>query len=143
MGDIRTVWNISRGDWHLAGPDLEDGHDLETAVVLSLFTDRLANEDDALPSGDMDPRGWVGDLGQPVKIGSRLWLLERAKLTVQTGEIARNMAAEALQWMLDDGVVAKFEIMAEVLLPSRLNMQIIAWRRDGSKQALNFSRMWS
>lgn len=142
MGDIRTVWNVSRGDWDVSGPDLESGRDLETAVIISLFTDRLANGDDVLPSGD-DPRGWVGDLGQPVKIGSRLWLLERAKLSLQTGAIAKSMAAEALQWMIDDGVVAKFEIITEVLLPSRLNMQIIAFRHDGSKQALNFSNTWS
>lgn len=142
MGDIRTVWNVSRGDWDVSGPDLESGRDLETAVIISLFTDRLANGDDVLPSGD-DPRGWVGDLGQPVKIGSRLWLLERAKLSLQTGAIAKSMAAEALQWLIDDGVVAKFEIITEVLLPSRLNMQIIAFRHDGSKQALNFSNTWS
>lgn len=142
MGDIRTVWNVSRGDWDVSGPDLESGRDLETAVIISLFTDRLANGDDVLPSGD-DPRGWVGDLGQPVKIGSRLWLLERAKLSLQTGAIAKSMAAEALQWLIDDGVVAKFEIITEVLLPNRLNMQIIAFRHDGSKQALNFSNTWS
>lgn len=142
MADIRTVWNVSRGDWNITGPDLESGRDLETAVIISLFTDRLANEDDVLPSGD-DPRGWVGDLGQPVKIGSRLWLLERAKLTLQTGALAKSMAAEALQWLIDDGVVAKFEIVTEVLLPGRLNMQIIAFRHDGSKQALNFSNTWS
>ena len=142
MGDIRTVWNVSRGDWDVSGPDLESGRDLGSAVIISRFTDRLANGDDVLPLGD-DPRGWVGDLGQPVKIGSRLWLLERAKLSLQTGAIAKSMAAEALQWMIDDGVVAKFEIITEVLLPSRLNMQIIAFRHDGSKQALNFSNTWS
>lgn len=142
MGDIRTVWSITRGDWNLSGADLEAGRDLETAVIISLFTDRLANEDDVLPSGD-DPRGWVGDLDQPVKIGSRLWLLERSKLTLQTGAIAKSMAAEALQWMIDDGIVSKFEIATEVLLPNRLNMQIVAFRLDGSKRALNFSNTWS
>lgn len=142
MADIRTVWNVSRGDLNVAGPDLESGRDLETAVIISLFTDRIANHDDVLPSGD-DPRGWVGDLDQPVKIGSRLWLLERAKLSLQTGAIAKSMAAEALQWLIDDGVVARFEINTEVLLPNRLNMQIIAYRHDGSRQALNFSNTWS
>lgn len=51
MSDIATTWDASRltGDWVLAGGDLVAGDDLETSVILSLFTDRLATPDDPLP----------------------------------------------------------------------------------------------
>jgi len=38
------------------------------------------------------------------------------------------MAAEALQWMLDDSVVARFAISTEIVLPNQLSMQVIAYQ---------------
>ncbi|MDE2106943.1 MAG: phage GP46 family protein [Patescibacteria group bacterium] len=116
---------------------------MTTAVLVSLFTDRLANPDDTIPDGTNDPRGWVGDLGQTVPIGSRLWLLGRSKLTPAVAAIAKSMAAEALQWMIDDSVVASFDIITEVVLPNRLNMQIIAYKQDGTKIAMDFTNAWA
>ena len=37
-------------DWAIAEGDLADDGGLYTAVTISLFTDRLANPDDALPA---------------------------------------------------------------------------------------------
>jgi hypothetical protein len=39
--------------------ELEDT--LQTAVIISLFSDRRAGPDDAMPAGETDRRGWVGD----------------------------------------------------------------------------------
>jgi phage gp46-like protein len=164
MSDISTVWTGTHGDWQLSQPSLDDyswnenatwdenfggysadvqsGGDLETAILVSLFTDRLANEDDKIPDGTNDPRGWVGDLDQTVSIGSRLWILDRSKLTNATAITAKGMAADALQWLIDDGVVAKFDIKTEVIFPNRLNMQVVAFRQDGSRVALDFTHVW-
>ena len=145
MSDISTIWNTAliSGDWSLVGTNLQTGNDLETAVLISLFSDRLANADDVIPDGTNDPRGWVGDLGQTVMIGSRLWLLSRSKLTSALAPIVKAMAVEALQWMIDDSVVAKFDIITEVVLPNRLNMQIIAYKQDGTKIAMDFTHAWA
>jgi phage gp46-like protein len=144
MSDTSTIWNsaISYGDWQLSGTNLTTGNDLITAVLISLFTDRLTNSDDVIPDGTTDRRGWVGDLDADVQIGSRLWLLSRAKLTKETAVIAKNMAQEALQWMIDDSVVASFDIITEVIFPNRLNMQVVAYKKDGTRIALDLTHAW-
>lgn len=101
-------------DWAVANGDLLTDGGLDTAVAISLWTDRLANEDDVLPAGDGNRRGWWGDAylpplanGQADYIGSRLWLLARSLQILQTAQRAQAYCQEALQWLVDDGVVAQ------------------------------------
>jgi len=47
MADIRTIWKGTSADWAISGPSLAADDGLETAVVISLFTDRLAVAGDA------------------------------------------------------------------------------------------------
>lgn len=93
---------------------------LQTAVIISLFTDRRADDDDPIdplsPGGGR--RGWPGDLLEPPgqRYGSRLWLLQRAKMQEQlqdTAGLVEQYAAEALQWLIDDGVADTVEVKAE------------------------------
>src|SRR5471030_236808 len=144
MSGTETSWNVGAGygDWVLVGTNLQTGNGVITAVLISLFSDRLANSDDVIPDGTNDPRGWVGDLGNEVLVGSRLWLLSRSKLTQQVAATAQSMATEALQWMLDDGVVAKFDITTQVVQPNQLSMQVIAYKQDGTKIAMGFTNAW-
>jgi len=144
MSDIATTWvaDLSRGDWSLVGPALTSGNDLATAVVLSLFSDRQANPDDIVPDGTGDRRGWWGDMGNDKPIGSRLWLLARAKQTTETLQRAQDYITEALQWLIDDGVVAKFDIGVEWTRAGMLGAQVVAYRSDGGSAAMNFSWVW-
>ena len=60
MGDIRIVWDpvTGTGDFNMIGSGLELGHDLETASLISLFTDAQADPGDIVY--DTDPRGtWI------------------------------------------------------------------------------------
>ncbi|PWC74062.1 phage GP46 family protein [Azospirillum sp. TSH64] len=141
MADITITWSPAdgRGDWTFApGGDLDTGDDLATAILLSLFTDRPALKDDVIPDGTADRRGWWGDR----ELGSRLWLLERAKQTTETLHRARDYIAEALQWLVDDGVVARFDIEAAWLRRSTLGARITAFRSDGRTVALSYSWAW-
>jgi phage gp46-like protein len=146
MSDISTVWEVADmlGDWRLLGPSLQSGDDLQTAVLISLFSDRLALPSDETPDGDR--RGWWGDTGgsaAPYPIGSRLWLLDRVKGPGDVPQRAADYAAEALQWMLDDGVGARFDITPKWITPNRLDLNVIANRRDGVRVAMNFPQVWT
>lgn len=150
MADILTAWSIASnfGDWQQAGALLADGSstpggDLATAVLISIFTDRLAAADDVIPDGSNNPRGWWGDLDQASPIGSRLWLLEREKQLPVVLVRAREYVAEALQWLIDDDVVARFDITTEFTRPGMLGIQVVAHKSDGTHQALQFSYVWN
>lgn len=115
MPDIATFWSPqdSRGDWAVANSDLASGSDLETAVLISLFTDRRADPDDVIPDGGQDRRGWWGDLYADKPIGSKLWLLDRSKRTEAVRQRAQGYIADALQWLVDDGVAASVVAVAQ------------------------------
>ncbi len=44
------------------------------------------------------------------RYGSRLWLLQRSKLTNQLVQTVRGYIRECLQWMIDDGVVSRIDL---------------------------------
>ncbi|PPU93960.1 hypothetical protein XalbCFBP2523_04690 [Xanthomonas albilineans] len=127
--------------------DNDKVHPLVRAVLISLFTWRRANADDTLP----DPRGfrmgWWGDTYPVVandRIGSRLWLLARAKLTPSTVQRAQDYAEEALQWLIDDGVAARIAVRAERQSLSTLALQCTLFAADGTANAvLRFDNLWS
>ncbi len=119
LGDIRLTWSNKAGDADasLDGSDLAVDNGLETAVIVSLFTDRRAENDDVPPSGDAnDRRGWWADEFSDVesdRIGSRLWLLDRSKRTNEVVLRAEEYVREALAWMLEDRVVASIDVVVE------------------------------
>lgn len=143
--DIQLFWDATNyhGDWKIQGPGLASGNDLVTAIMVSIFTDRMAAPDDVIPDGSGDPRGWWGDLGGTTQIGSRLWLLKRAKQTPETLQRAYDYIAEALQWLLDDGVVANFDITVMWVRQGFLGAQIVAYRQDGTKIASTDQWVWN
>jgi phage gp46-like protein len=123
-------------------PSLVSGQDLQTAVLISLFTDRQAAVDDVLNDASQDPRGWWGDLGQTYPIGSRLWLRQRSKQTPQTLQLVKGDIAEALQWLIDDGVVASIDIDAQWQASGFLAAVVTLNQSSGALQALRFSWAW-
>ena len=145
MSDITTVWDVSasQGDWVLAGADLASGDDLATAVIISLFTDRLANASDVIPDGTTDRRGWWGDLGETIIIGSRLWLLARSKLTQAVAVTAKSYIAEALAWMISDGVALAVDVVTTVVAPKMLTATVTIRQSNGAQRALSFNWAWN
>lgn len=132
MADISITWDAgnSRGDWTMKGPVLATGNDIETAILISIFTDRMAEPDDVIPDGSNDPRGWWAD--DDVPIGSRMWLLQRAKQTGATLQRAYDYLAESLKWMIDDGVVGRFDISTQWVRTGMLGAVIIAYSPTGT-----------
>lgn len=143
-GDISKIWQPqnSYADYVMSGPVLQTGTDLETAFLNSVFSDREAAPDDVIPDGSNDPRGWHGDAGEPYPIGSRMWLLERSKLTADIPLRAKDYLAECLQWMLDDGVVSDVQIQTAVILPSMLGAAVQLYQQKGVALARNYAWVW-
>ncbi|MEK6788514.1 MAG: phage GP46 family protein [Pseudomonadota bacterium] len=124
-------------------PLLAVSNPLERAVVISLFTWRRAAADDAY-DGD-DPMGYWGDTWPTVmndRIGSRLWLLSRAKITAQVLEAARGYAIEALSWMQEDGVVNSLSCQAQRYGIDAAALVVSLTRKDGSDLTLRFNDLW-
>lgn len=80
-----------------------------TPMLISMGSDRRARPDDVLPTGLtelnkpsslVERRGWAGDAldagGQ--RIGSRLWLLDRAKESELTRLMGEEWSKEAMAW---------------------------------------------
>ena len=143
MTDITTVWRAdgTAGDWRVAQGDLQNGSDLNTAIYISLFTDRLAREDDDL-DGNADRRGWWGDAGESVPIGSRLWLLRRQKLTTAVAMKAEDYANEAVSWLMTDGVVSGINTTVQIIYPRTLVLTLNYQEPGKDKANVKFAWVW-
>lgn len=122
----------------LPGTGLVSGRDLETAVLISIFTDAVATPDDNLPDRSDDPRGWWGDTA----IGSKLWLRLRSKRSDQTRLLVKADIEAALAWMIADDVAAAIDVTAEWTSGSMLACRVIVRRRDGTSIAVAFDWAW-
>jgi phage gp46-like protein len=147
-GDITILWDNSNalGDWGLAQGDLLTGQDLETACLVSLFSDHLATPDFIPTDGTTDRRGWWADLyDQP--LGSNIWQLERAKTTRDTLGTARRYALDALQWLVDDGVVRQIFVNTSWLAAggkqTMLGIAVALIKPDGSQTRFMFGWAWT
>lgn len=127
MADIALIWDPANGraDFAVVDGDLAMDEGLGTAVIISLFCDRVAESGDVIPDGSDDPRGWWGDTPLPNQTdlpggidltGSRLWLLARSLQVTETLRKAESYAREALQWMIDDGIAGS--VTASAVFPA-------------------------
>ena len=96
MPDITIAFDgqLLRGDLVLTASDLLTGDDLQTSVIVSLFTER----------------GWWADAYEPDQIGSRLLTLRRALRTSSTLLRARDYCHEALAWLIEDQVARAVDV---------------------------------
>ena len=99
--------------------DLVREDTLATAVMLSLLCDRTAQAHEVDVGADR--RGWWADAYAQAQatdaardnadaFGSRLWLLAREKQVPEMQQRLRAYAYEALQWLVDDGMVLGLEV---------------------------------
>jgi phage gp46-like protein len=145
MPDIATIWDIDagQGDWLVDGPDLARNDDLQTAVLISLFTDRRAAPDDVIPDGSENPRGWWGDSGRTRPLGSKLWLLDRAKQTEETRLRAKDYVEDALAWLIEDGIAASIIVEAEWQRAKFLGVRIVLFEPTGTQlRVFNYQWAW-
>ena len=152
-----TFWNQAEalGDWRLMplnSADNPGGLDarsaLESAVVLSLFTDRRAPE--GWRPDVLDRRGWWGDgvaeEGASLRpLGSHLWLLRHEVVSDENVTLARLYALEALAWMQTERVCARIDVQTGKIEQPRRGIWIMIdlFARDGTTMySTRFERFW-
>lgn len=155
--DLKIRWDdtLFEGDFIFQDNDFETDEGLGTAVLMSWFSDQRASNDDEIPNATTDPefidkRGWWGDLVDPTftedKIGSKLWLLNRAKTTQENITKGQDYGKEALQWMIDDGIVKDVAVIGERILYQGndyiLALQAQITKIDGNKLNISFDPEW-
>lgn len=138
MADIAIVWRNGHGSLALNGPDLLTDKSIETAVIISLFTDRRAQPSDPIPDGTTDRRGWWADSFRKRPIGSRLWLLGREKTLESVLERAKTWADEALAWMKLAGLVKSVTCTASRVAHDRLQLSVSLVLPDGARRPMVF-----
>lgn len=159
-----SVWDTAQGlaDWAPADFDetmnrggLRAKAAIETAVILALFTDRRVDLDHPLAwLADGDVRGYFGD-GIDVRddlnegpLGSLLWLLERAPMTINgvpAATWAEQFAHEALATLITQGVCVRIDIAATSNeIEGRIELSVALYGRDGARvYDRNFDVLWN
>lgn len=132
MTDIAIIWKNGQGDIVQNGIDLLVDDSIETAVIISLFTDRRAEAGDSIPDGTSNRRGYWGDTYRSRPIGSRLWLLSREKQMASVLVRAEAYASEALTWLIDDALASAVHITASNPADGWLALTINIHLSDGS-----------
>jgi phage gp46-like protein len=143
MADFKLIQNENDLTYDLAFEDndfvLDEG--LETSVIISLFSDRRVKKDE-LPQGVEGLRGWFGDTFEGEKLGSKLWLLFRAKETQQTENLIGDYAKQALNWMQTENVAK--EVAIDVGFPERglARLEIDITKPTGEEITFRFDQNW-
>lgn len=115
---LRWDDDFLEADFVYLNGDLTTDQGLESAIIISLFTDQQAAIDDVLPDiNSTDRRGWWGDLASPDvendKIGSKLWLLERSKTEESVISDAKKYTEDALEWLIEDNIASEINVNSE------------------------------
>ncbi len=147
MSDLALRWDADSfaADLAVEANDLARDEGLETAVLLSLFTDRQVDAGE-LPDGETDRRGCWADAVPVIegdKSGSRLWLLARSKETPDALSRAEEYAREALAWLVEDKVAEKVEVTAEIPRAGMLGLVIEIHRPGKDPARYHYADIWA
>ena len=147
MADAAMVMTEFGGDLVLFGFDLERDDGLETAIIISLFTDRRASAEQIPPEYPQDDlRGYWGDITNASatdQTGSLLWLLAREKELPQTLSRAEQYCREALAWMIDDLVSTRIDVAASYISQGWMHLVIDIYRPTGQAVRFQYNYEWS
>ncbi|HGY4723278.1 TPA: phage GP46 family protein [Citrobacter amalonaticus] len=141
---IGIFWDNLRasGNTEVTHDGLRQDDGLVTLVLICLFTDARADVDDVLPDDSGDPRGWPGDSFSAQAWGSRLWLLDREKLTDSVRQRVEDYSRQAMEPLLRWGYVRSATVQATIVSLDRINFIITLTRPDLSVLRVDISKRW-
>ena len=142
MFDIKLTEQQGVYDFEIEEGDFKIDEGLETALVVSLLSDRRADESQIVQPEFR--RGWIGDLVTTLlgyKFGSHLWLSEQSRITQSTLNQVQDQAEKALGWMFDVELVTKIEAVASIINQFSIALSITITSPDGSVSIKAFN-LW-
>jgi phage gp46-like protein len=139
--DVREPGEIiKQPDIVIENGDLKADNGLETAVLISLFSDRRADIEE-LPKGDTNLKGWWADLISDKitdLIGSKLWLADRAKMETELLPLLEDYVRDALNWMIEDGIAQSVEVIATQNDSQSATLSVTINKPDGDNIPFKF-----
>lgn len=131
------------GQISVQGNDLETEDGLQTAVLVSLFTDARLPDDIQPDDGGEDRRGWWPDhLGEGHSYGSLLWTLDRSKQNEFTRFRAEEFARNSLLWLVEEKIAAAVEVTAQFVRRGVLGLSIDIKRPRGDLVKYRYDYIW-
>ena len=132
-GDLYDLDLIYTGD--IASEDFFD-----TAIIVSLFAERRANESEVAESRQQ--RGWIGNESTPgFEMGSKLWLYEQSRLTRSVLNGIETAARDSLQWLVDDGFAIRITRVKATATITGINLEIVITRPNSQVERRYFD-LW-
>jgi phage gp46-like protein len=130
MGDYKLSFfeDTNFYDISIKDGDIEIDDSFNTPIIVSLFSDARANESEVVPP--FLRRGFWGDETSENPndpFGSKLWLLEQARLTQEKLNKAISYARIALSWLVTDGFADQINVTGVIIpfVTIQLSVQII------------------
>lgn len=112
----------------------------DTAIIVSVFTDRRANESEVRESHMR--RGWIGNEDTPgIEYGSKVWLYEQARITRSTMNDIAGVVKDALQWFVDDAYAVAVQNPVVTLVSGGLRLEV-KLERPNSKVVKRYFDLW-
>lgn len=144
--DIKLYYNpLTRGEFsdvYISQGDFVFDDGLENMVLISLFSDAYV---DKSQSYNGKCGGFFAENILGFNLGSKLWQLDRAKITRKdTLVLAAQYAKEALDWMVDAGIYSKVETYAQkdTARTDSINLYIAAYKPDTGIDQYKYNTQW-
>lgn len=139
---LAFIWHQDGVDYDVANGQLIPDDGLSTLVTLLLFTDARATDTDELPNGTPDRKGWPGSTYAGFEWGSRLWLLEREKITPSVLHKIKNYSVEALKPLIDRRLAKDVQITVQRSGGTLVTMHIVITKPNNEQISYSTTLRW-
>ena len=119
----------------------DTGSEIESAVLSSLLSWGRARQDEV--SAGETRYGWWADNNIQYPIGSKIWLLQRAKVLPNLNKRAKQYVQDALQWLIDEGVALQVDVVTSINQYNTLSIGITITKNDGSVINMSYDNLWN
>lgn len=112
----------------------------DTAIFVSLLSDRRANESEVLRPENR--RGWIGNEDTPdFEQGSKIWLFEQSRLTTNVLNDISSAAKDSLEWLVQDGFAKSIDSVIATRTLTGVTLEVVI-RRPNSEVDRRFYDLW-